>query len=120
MLYIVRIREIHNVLVQSLSDMLIFDNEEKLARCQELLHRHRITFETFEVGNDAVNPDLNLVYRCVITTSGAIMVQPYALAEEVRPTEMIEQNGQRSAEGYGLTPEEAIAATRKAMKGEAS
>jgi hypothetical protein len=120
MQYIVRIRKLHNVFVQSLSDMLIFDNEEKLARCQELLHRHGITYETFEVGKDAVNPDLNLVYRCVIPVNGEIMVQPYALAEEVRPAEMLEQNGHRSAAGFGLTPEEAIAAARKAMKGEIS
>lgn len=118
MQYIVRIRKVYNVFVQALSDMLIFDNEEKLARCQELLHRHRITFETFEVGNDAVNPSLNLVHKCIIAMNGEIMVQPFRLSLDIPPAEMFEENGQCSAVGYGLTPEEAIASAREAMKKE--
>lgn len=120
MMYIVRITKTHNIFVQSLSGMLIFDNEEKLVRCHELLRRHRITYDTFEVGKDAVNPDLNMMYKCVIAMNGYIMVHPYSLAEEVCPAEMIEENGHRSVAGFGHTPEEAIDAARKAIKGEAS
>ena len=119
MIYIVRILKWQDVGVHTLSSMLLFDNEEKLTQCKELLRQHKVSYDIFEVGSDAINPDLRLLYRCGIALNGEIRLHPTMLSSENVPSAfMFKEVGYHSAEGYGFTPEEAIASAKEVMKRE--